>query len=63
MNKDQIETLKKADKTIKNYLRIVELCNLYRLHNESAENILKMICDIIYSENEETITIKDIKGE
>lgn len=63
MNKDQIETLKKADKTIKNYLRIVELCNLYRLHNENAENILKMICDIIYSENEETMTIKDIKGE
>ena len=63
MDKYELSLIQKADKVVQKYLKIIQLCNLYRLHNENPESILKMICDIIYSENEETMTIKDIKGE
>ena len=35
------------------YTQIVEICNLYRLRNESAEGCMKLICNLIYGEKDE----------
>lgn len=60
---DIISIIEKANKITRKYIRIVELCNLYRLRKEDPNSILNMICDIIYDEENETMTIEDIKKE
>lgn len=47
MDKEEKEILEKANKAIIKYLRIVELCNLYRLHNETEKEILDEICELL----------------
>jgi len=60
---DIISIIEKANKITRKYIRIVELCNLYRLRKEDPNSILNMICDIIYDEENEIMTIEDIKKE
>lgn len=58
---DITSIIERANKITRKYIRIVELCNLYRLRKEDPNSILDMICDIIYDEDKETITIEDVK--
>lgn len=58
---DIISIIERANKITRKYIRVIELCNLYRLRKEDPNSILDMICDIIYDEDKETITIEDVK--
>ena len=51
MNEDQVEIIKQVRKEMIKLTKIIEICNLYRLHNEEAKGCMDMICNLIYGEN------------
>lgn len=48
-----INLIKQVYDKMRVYTQIVEICNLYRLRNESAEGCMTLICNLIYGEKDE----------